>query len=433
MKKLLQFAFPIMMGNLLQQLYNIADTLIVGRYLGENALAAVGSSYTLMVFITSVIIGLCMGSSAFFSMQFGAKNRERLEKGIFTAFIAIGVVALLLNIAVYAGINGILVFLRVPGTVAPLMREYLLWIFAGIAAVFLYNFVANLLRAVGNSMVPLIFLGISAVVNIVLDLLFIRGLQWGVAGAAIATILAQYLAGIGIVCYYAAGYPELRVSKPNRVWDGRILRELMGLSTLTCLQQSIMNFGILLVQGLVNSFGPVVMAAFAAAVKIDSFAYAPVQDFGNAFSTYVAQNYGAGKPERIRQGMREAVAGAFLFCLVISVFVTGFAGKLMGLFLSEESAEAISVGAGYLRIEGAFYFGIGLLFLFYGYYRAIHKAGISVVLTVVSLGTRVLLAYLLSSVEWIGVTGIWMSVPIGWILADLTGVWYYRKYKGKTT
>ena len=186
-----------------------------------------------------------------------------------------------------------------------------------------------------------------------------------------------------------------------------------------------MNFGILMVQGLVNSFGPVVMAAFAAAVKIDSFAYAPVQDFGNAFSTYVAQNYGAGKTERIRRGMRDAALGAFVFCTVISVLVVLFASQLMGLFLNEESVEAISVGAGYLRIEGAFYFGIGLLFLLYGYYRAVHKPGISVVLTVISLGTRVVLAYALSSVAWIGVTGIWVSVPIGWILADLTGMWYY--------
>lgn len=429
MEKLLKFAFPIMVGNLLQQLYNIADTLIVGRYLGENALAAVGSSYALMVFITSILIGLCMGSSAFFSMQFGAKDRDRLEKGIFTAFIAIGSVTLVLNIVVYAAMEGILIFLRVPDVVAPLMREYLVWIFGGIIAVFLYNFAANLLRAVGNSVVPLLFLGISAIMNIVLDLLFIRGFQWGVGGAAAATVLAQYLAGIGIVVYYVARYPELRVGRANRSWNVQIFKELIGLSTLTCLQQSIMNFGILMVQGLVNSFGPVVMAAFAAAVKIDSFAYAPVQDFGNAFSTYVAQNYGADKIERIRRGMRDAVTGAFVFCLIISILVVLFSEQLMGLFLSEESAEAIAVGAGYLRIEGAFYFGIGLLFLFYGYYRAIHKAGISVVLTVVSLGTRVLLAYALSSVEQIGVTGIWMSVPIGWILADLTGIWYYRKHK----
>lgn len=191
--KLLRFAFPIMVGNLLQQLYNVVDTLIVGRYLGENALAAVGSSYALMVFITSIIIGLCMGSSAFFSIQFGSKDQDRLEKGIYIAFVSIGIVALVLNIAVYVGIHGIMIFLRVPGEVVLLMRAYLLWIFAGIPAVFFYNYIANLLRAVGNSVVPLLFLAVSALSNIVLDLLFIRGFGWGVGGAAAATVISQYL------------------------------------------------------------------------------------------------------------------------------------------------------------------------------------------------------------------------------------------------
>ena len=162
MKNLLKFAFPIMVGNMLQQLYNVVDTLIVGRYLGEHALAAVGSSYTLMVFVTSVILGLCMGSSAFFSMQFGGRDFERMETGTLIAFLSIGAVAVILNILVYAGVDGILVFLKVPYEVAPLMEEYLVWIFAGIMATFLYNFIANLLRAVGNSMVPLCFLGASA-------------------------------------------------------------------------------------------------------------------------------------------------------------------------------------------------------------------------------------------------------------------------------
>ena len=188
-----------------------------------------------------------------------------------------------------------------------------------------------------------------------------------------------------------------------------------------------MNFGILMVQGLVNSFGPVVMAAFAAAVKIDSFAYSPVQDFGNAFSTYVAQNYGAGKSERIRRGMRDAVLSALIFCTVISTLVVCFAKPLMSMFLDESSADAVLVGVGYLRIEASFYFCIGLLFLFYGYFRAVNKPGISVVLTVVSLGMRVLLAYLLSSIESVGVTGIWLSVPVGWILADAAGVYFYVK------
>lgn len=425
LKKLLKFAFPIMVGNMLQQLYNVADTLIVGRYLGQDALAAVGSSYTLMVFVTSILLGLCMGSGAFFSMQFGKRDFDRMKKGMFLSFLLIGGTALLLSGMAYGGMGQILFFLNVPGNVAPLMEEYLLWVFGGIFAVFLYNFAANLLRGIGNSIVPLCFVGASAVLNIFLDLLFICGFHWGVGGAAAATVLSQYLAGAGILHYCIRHYPQLRVKREHCRLDRQILRELGGLSSLTCLQQSVMNFGILMVQGLVNSFGAVVMAAFAAAVKIDSFAYAPVQDFGNAFSTYVAQNYGAGKAERIQKGMRDAVLAAFLFCLAVSSLVFVFAEGLMGAFLEEGNTAAVSIGVGYLRIEGAFYFGIGLLFLFYGYFRAVHRPGVSVVLTVVSLGTRVALAYALSAVPALGVTGIWMSVPIGWGLADLAGMLYY--------
>ncbi|MDE7322500.1 MAG: MATE family efflux transporter [Lachnospiraceae bacterium] len=426
MKNLLKFSFPIMVGNVLQQLYNVVDTLIVGRYLGKNALAAVGSSYTLMVFVTSIILGLCMGSSAFFSIQFGRRDHDRLERGIYMAFLMIGTVTVVLNVFAYAGIYGILAFLRVPREVVPFMKEYLLWIFSGIAATFLYNFAAYFMRAIGNSLIPLCFLGISAVLNIFLDLFFIRVLMWGVGGAAAATVISQYAAGVGILIYCVKKYPEVHIKRENRRWNPDILKELLGLSSLTCLQQSVMNFGILMVQGLVNSFGSVVMAAFAAAVKIDSFAYSPVQDFGNAFSTYVAQNYGAGKSERIRKGMRDAVFSAFVFCTVISILVVSFAKPLMSLFLDDSSADSVAVGVGYLRIEASFYFGIGLLFLFYGYFRAVNKPGISVILTVVSLGMRVLLAYLLSSVEAVGVTGIWVSVPIGWILADAAGVYFYR-------
>ena len=431
MKNLLKFAFPIMLGNMLQQLYNVADTLIVGRYLGQEALAAVGSSYTLMVFITSILLGLCVGSGAFFSMQFGSREYGRLKKGIFLSFVWIGLTSLLLMLLAYGSTRQILAFLQVPGEVAPLMEEYLLWIFAGIPAVFLYNFAANLLRAVGNSFVPLCFLGLSALLNILLDLLFICRFHWGVGGAAAATVLSQYLAGGGILYYCTRHYPSLRIQREHCCMDRKILKELAGLSTLTCLQQSVMNFGILMVQGLVNSFGAVVMAAFAAAVKIDSFAYAPVQDFGNAFSTFVAQNFGAGKTERIRKGMRDAVAAVFIFCLAVSGLVFAFAGNLMGMFLEEGNQEAAAVGLGYLRIEGSFYFGIGLLFLFYGYFRAVHLPGVSVVLTVISLGTRVALAYILSAVPALGVSGIWMSVPIGWGLADIAGGWYYYKEQKK--
>ncbi len=425
--RLLRFALPLMAGNLLQQLYNVADTLVVGRFLGADALAAVGSAYTLMTFLTSILLGLCMGSSAFFSIQFGRRDTERLKNSFFLAFVLIGLAALALNAFSFAGLDWIIRALQVPETVVPLMREYLFYIFFGILATFLYNYFANLLRAVGNSVVPLVFLGVSAVLNIVLDLVFVLVCRWGVAGAAVATVIAQYVSGIGILLYYLLRFPELRIARRHMKWDGSIVREIAGFSCLTCVQQSVMNLGILMVQGLVNSFGAAVMAAFAAAVKIDSFAYMPVQDFGNAFSTFIAQNYGAGRADRIRRGIKSAAACAFGFCAAVSILVCVFARPLMGLFIPPEEMEIIAVGVGYLRIEGACYFGIGLLFLLYGFYRAVSRPGMSVVLTAASLGTRVLLAHLLSAVPALGVTGIWVSVPIGWALADNVGVVYYWK------
>lgn len=426
-KKLILFALPLMAGNILQQLYNIVDTLIVGRVLGEIALGAVGSSFTLMTFLNSIIIGLCMGSSAYFSMQYGKNDFDRLRQSVYVAFLAIGTVTLVLNVAVYVGMDGILWFMRVPEASVPLIREYLMYIFAGILAVFVYNFLANLLRAMGNSMVPLIFLGVSAVLNIFLDLFFILQLNMGVAGAAVATILSQYISALGLLVYYLKKCPELWVRREHRKWSSQILQDIAGLSVLTCVQQSVMNFGILMVQGLVNSFGTAVMAAFTAAVKIDAFAYAPVQDFGNAFSTFVAQNYGAGNKERIKKGIKSAGVMAIIFCLSISTLVCLFAKPLMQIFIEADQTEIIRIGVEYLHIEGAFYVGIGLLFLFYGYYRAMNRPGVSVVLTVISLGTRVVLAHILSAIPVIGVTGIWVAIPIGWVLADVAGALLMRR------
>lgn len=267
-KSLLRFAFPMMVGNLLQQLYNIVDTLIVGQFLGKEALAAVGSSYSLMTFLTSILLGLCMGSGVCFSICFGKREYDRMKSGIFMSFVMIGGAALLLSAAVFAGMDLILKALQVPGDVYGLMRDYLWVIFWGIAATFLYNFFASLLRAVGNSVVPLLFLGIAALSNIGLDLLFIICFHRGVRGAAEATVLSQYGAGVGIMVYTMIQFPQLRLKRENLKWQPEILKEIFQLSFLTCIQQSVMNFGILMIQGLVNSFGAVVMAAFSVAVKL---------------------------------------------------------------------------------------------------------------------------------------------------------------------
>ena len=425
MGSMLRFALPMILGNLLQQCYNIADTLIVGKFLGSNALAAVGSSFTLMTFLTSILLGLCMGSGAVFSIRFGQRDRKALAEGVSASFVLIAALAVLLNLLAFACLDGIRIFLRVPGEVWPLMREYLAVIFWGIGATFLYNYFASFLRSVGNSLPPLVFLGISAALNIALDLWFVLGLHRGVAGAAEATVIAQYVSGAGIALYTLLFSPRFReLLGLLRLRRSRV-REIAGFSLLTCVQQSVMNLGILMVQGLVNSFGATVMAAFAAAVKIDAFAYMPVQDFGNAFSTFIAQNYGARNRERIQAGLRGAVIAAVSFSVAVSTLVFVFAGPLMGLFTEPGETAIVAEGVRYLRIEGAFYCGIGCLFLLYGLYRALGKPGMSVILTVVSLGTRVALAYLLSSIPAIGVVGIWWSVPIGWLLADAVGVGYY--------
>ncbi len=429
MASMLKFAVPMILGNLLQQCYNVADTLIVGKFLGSNALAAVGSAFTLMTFLTSILLGLCMGSGAVFSIRFGRRDEQGLAESIRASFVLIGILTVLLNLISFACLDGIRIFLQVPDEVWGYMREYLAVIFRGITATFLYNYVASFLRAVGNSLVPLVFLAASSVLNILLDLWFVLQLGQGAAGAARATVISQYISGIGIVLYGMWRCPQLRAVR--RFWNVRLecVREIAGFSILTCVQQSVMNLGILMVQGLVNSFGPVIMAAFAAAVKIDAFAYMPVQDFGNACSTFLAQNYGARQEERIRKGLKGAMITSMAFCIVVSAFVWVFARPLMALFVETSETEVIMEGVRYLRIEGVFYCGIGCLFLLYGLYRALGKPGMSVVLTVISLGTRVVLAYVLSAVPAFGVTGIWWSVPIGWFLADAVGLIYYGKKK----
>lgn len=430
-RTMIRFAIPMILGDLLQQCYNIADTLIVGRFLGTDALAAVGSAFSLMTFLTSILLGLAMGSGTVFSIRYGQKKTKALKECVRASFALLGTITIILNLIVFSGIDWIIQILQTPAELTALMREYLIVIFVGLIGIFLYNFFAALLRALGNSLIPLVFLAVSAVLNIILDLWFVAGLKRGVAGAAEATVIAQYVSGIGIMLYAFRRFPQLFHSEEKIRLRRCRIREIAGFSALTCLQQSIMNLGILAVQGLVNSFGTVTMAAFAAGVKIDAFAYLPVQDFGNAFSIFIAQNYGAGKQTRIKKGIRAAALTTIAFGALISAAVFLFARPLMTLFIDAGERAVIHEGIGYLRIEGAFYPLIGLLFLLYGLYRALGRPGMSVVLTIISLGSRVALAYALATIPGIGVSGIWWSVPIGWLLADVLGVsyWLIRKKK----
>lgn len=428
-RSLIVFSLPMILGNLLQQLYNVADTLIVGKTIGAAALSAVGSSYALMVLLTSVILGLCMGSGVVFARLYGAGKTDDMKTSIFNAFVFILLVCAAINVISYLLLDQFILWINVPAQAVSYTRIYLQIIFAGMTFVSVYNFFASVLRSVGNTVVPLIFLTVSAVTNIILDLVFILGFQLGVAGAALATIAAQALSAVCIAVYTFVKAKHLCPRKQHRHCDKRLLRLIVSNSVLTSIQQSIMNFGILMVQGLVNSFGFAASAAFAAVVKIDAFAYMPAQDFGNAFSTFIAQNHGAKQSERIHKGTVAAIKISSAFCVLASICVCVFAEPLMRLFVKEGEAEIISIGIQYLRIEGLFYVGIGVLFLLYGLFRGFGKSGVSIVLTVISLGSRVLLAYTLSAIPAVGMTGIWWSVPIGWALADLAGILIYLSYK----
>lgn len=421
---MLLFALPMIMGNLLQQCYNLADTFIVGRCLGPEALAAVGSSYSLMTFLLSLIIGLCMGSSTLFSMRYGNGDMPGLKKGMFTSFVLIGLMTVLVTAVTFIFLDPIITLLNVPAEVYDDMRAYLMIICAGIPFTFLYNYFAFLLRSIGDSVSPLWFLGVSVVLNIGLDLAFILLLGMGTDGAALATVISQAGSAAGLVWWTSRRYRWLRLDRDQMHTDREEIRTISVYSVLTCLQQSVMNFGILMVQGLVNSFGTAVMAAFATAVKIDAFAYMPLQEFGNAFSTFIAQNFGAGKMDRIRKGIRSAVLSVTGFSILISIATVLLAPYLMGIFVGWDESEVISVGTDYLRIEGSFYIGIGYLFMLYGLFRATGKPAFSLVLTIVSLGLRVMISYIMApeyGVEW-----IWWAIPIGWVIADLAGLLRYR-------
>ena len=248
-----------------------------------------------------------MGSGILFSMLYGAKKIPQMKNSFVISFVAIALLSLIIEILCLLCIDSILTFMNIPHDIYNQTYQYLWIIFIGFFFTFLYNYFASLLRAIGNSKIPLLFLAISTIINIVLDIYFILSLNMGVGGAALATIIAQAVSGFGIMFYTFFTQKDILPSRDDIYFDRDIFKKIKDYSLLTCIQQSVMNFGILMIQGLVNSFGVITMSAFAAAVKIDSFAYMPVQDFGNAFSTFIAQNKGANQQDRIQKGLKSAI------------------------------------------------------------------------------------------------------------------------------
>lgn len=428
-KTILTFAYPILIANIFQQLYNVVDSVVVGRFIGKAALAAVGASSMLMNFCTHLIIGLCLGAASVYSQYFGAGDEEALKKAIFVSFFAIGLFTLIFSFVLVANSQELLLLINTPENILEGALSYLKVIFGGLFFVFLFNGASALFRSLGDSRTPLYFLILAALLNAGLDLFFVLKLKLGVRGVALATVIAQGTAALLSLGYAFLKLPLIRLRKKDLVFDWQIAKLVGKYSFLTSIQQAVMTFGMVCVQSLINTFGADTIAAFTAAGKIDSLAYLPVQDFGNAFSTFVAQNKGAGAYRRIEEGVKSASLTIIIFCLIFSTLIYLNSQQLMLIFVKASETEVLKIGSEYLSIISIFYVLIGFLFMFYGFFRGIGALRISLLLTIISLGTRVALAYLLAPLPAFGRKGIWWAVPIGWALADLTGLLLYRKMK----
>ena len=424
---ILNFTFPLLLGNLLQQTYSLVDAAIVGKFLGINALASVGASTSVVFLILGFCNGCCGGFGIPVAQKFGARDYVTMRRYVSVSLKLAAVMSVAVAIVTSLLCGFILRSMRTPENIFEGAYLYLLITFIGVPCTFFYNLLSSIIRALGDSKTPFWFLLFSTILNIVLDLFCILTLGWGVAGAAIATVFSQGLSALLCYIYMYRKFDILKTEPADRRFRGDLARQLLYIGIPMGLQFSITAIGSIMLQSANNALGTACVAAFTAAMRIKMFVMCPLDSLGMAMATYSGQNYGAGKQERIREGARKSVLLVLGFCLVISASVFVFAKQLLLIFVQPYETEILAVGIQYLRIEGVFYFGIGFLFLFYGYYRAVRKPGMSVVLTVISLGTRVVLAYVLSAVPQIGVSGIWSAVPIGWILADLAGWIYYKK------
>lgn len=422
---ILKFFIPLFIGDLLQQFYSIIDAIVIGKFVGTDAFAAVGSSSAVTVFITSILLGLAMGASAIFSQLYGGGQYDELKKTISTALIFLFSVSVLITVVTSIFLPQIIALYQMPEKTAVYAADYLKYVFYGFIFVGMYNAFSFLLRSFGDSKTPLYFLIASCISNLILDLIFVVVLHMGTAGAAIATLLTQGFAAIGCGIYTIKRMQFLNFKREDFIFSTSAFNKIATFSILTALQQSISSFGMMLIQGLVNTFGSTVMAAFAACSKIDSVANAPLQDLGNSFSTYTAQNEGAGEIKRIREGFYATSRIIIILSAIISIVAFIFAPNLITLFVNKNATEVIAVGVGYLRIVSIFYVLLGFIVMFYGFFRGLGAIKISILMTIVSQGLRVLLAYSLAPVR--GFSGVCWAIVVGWLLSDLLGFYMYKK------
>ncbi len=426
---LLIFALPMMLGNFFQQVYTMADSVIVGRFVGEDALAAVGASYSLTNVFISIAIGGGVGASVITSQTFGARDYARMKRSISTALLSFLAISIFLGVVGLTLSRRIMVLLNAPANILEDSITYLNIYFLGLPFLFMYNVLSSMFNALGRSRIPLYLLIFSSVLNVALDIYMVTVLHMGVAGVAWATLIAQ---GISAVLSFSIFLKELRSypGKLDALFDWKELKNMGRVALPSILQQSTVSIGMMLVQSVVNSFGSQMLAGYSAAMRIESVCIVPMSAMGNAVSSYTAQNVGADKPERVKAGYRASYGIVFAIAAGICLVVQLLASPLISLFLEDGSAAAFETGIQCTRFMAWFYVLIGLKMISDGVLRGAGDMTMFTVANLVNLGLRVVLAVTLA--PRFGIQFVWVAVPVGWLINYLISFFEYRTGKWKT-
>lgn len=424
-KTLWRFLLPMLFSVMFQQIYNIADSMIAGRFAGENALAAVGASYPITIIFMAFAVGMNLGASVVVSRLFGAEDRGGVKRAVTTAFLSSMVLGIILTLFGYFFNHQMMRWIRTPQNIMADGVLYLKIYIFGIIFLMLYNVCTGVFTALGDSKTPLYFLLGSSAGNIILDYIFVAKFQWGVSGVAWATFIAQGVSAV-LALVTLLGRLQKFAGKEKQPWfDKKLFAQIMAIAIPSILQQSVLSVGNLFVQGIVNQFGSAVVAGYSGAIKLNTFAVNIFMTLGSCLSSYTAQNIGAGKKERIPLGFRTGVKLSELTALPFVILYFIFSRQMMGLFLGAESVEAISAGMAFLKIVLPWYFMIVIKLMTDGIIRGSGAMVYFVVATVPDLILRIGFALVLT--KSFGSTGIWMAWPFGWIVATALTLIFYRK------
>ncbi|MFO7828087.1 MAG: MATE family efflux transporter [Bacteroidales bacterium] len=419
---ILKFALPMLVGNVFQQMYNVVDSIIVGNFIGKEALAAVGASFPIIFAFLSLIIGIASGSTIVISQYFGAKNIEKVKRTIDTLFIFLFFASILISIIAIIFSEDIFIFLKLPEEIIPQATTYFNIFMAGVIVSFGFNGTSAVLRGLGDSKTPLYFLIISTFFNIGLDLLFVIVFKWGIAGVAIATLIAQGGAFITAIIYLNKTHKIIRFSFKNLIFDRDIFKKSIRIGLPTGIQQTFVALGMMALIGIVNTFGTNVIAAYSVATRINSLASLPAMNFAAALSTFVGQNLGAKKTGRVKAGFIATFKMSSIISLTVTAAVLLFGNYIMGLFTNDQ--EVIRIGKEYLMIVGSFYIVFSAMFAISGVMRGAGDTIIPMFTTLISLWViRIPGALILS--KHFGEKGIWWAIPIGWVIGLILAYIYY--------